>query len=81
MSAKHDEKLILWFEEIGIGDVDLVGGKNASLGEMISQLENAGQPHQPATGLALYHRHRENQSHTNLPSADPLPPATRDKDR
>ena len=29
-SAKH----ILWFKEIGIEDVPVVGGKNASLGEM-----------------------------------------------
>ncbi len=29
---------IQWFEEIGIGDVPLVGGKNASLGEMIREL-------------------------------------------
>ena len=30
--AKHDEELILWFDDIGIDDVPLVGGKNASLG-------------------------------------------------
>ena len=42
MSAKHNEKLILWFEEIGIGDVDLVGGKNASLGEMYQHLTAKG---------------------------------------
>jgi pyruvate,water dikinase len=28
------DKFILWFDEIGIEDVGLVGGKNASLGEM-----------------------------------------------
>jgi pyruvate,water dikinase len=32
------ESLILWFDQIGIEDVGLVGGKNASLGEMYSQL-------------------------------------------
>ena len=31
-------KNILWFNEIGIADVSLVGGKNASLGEMIKNL-------------------------------------------
>ena len=31
-------KNILWFKEIGIKDVSLVGGKNASLGEMINHL-------------------------------------------
>lgn len=32
------KKLILWFKEISIEDVPLVGGKNASLGEMFSKL-------------------------------------------
>ena len=31
--GNHDNALILWFEEIGIDDVPMVGGKNASLGE------------------------------------------------
>jgi pyruvate,water dikinase len=33
---------IRWFDEIGIEDVPLVGGKNASLGEMARQLAPAG---------------------------------------
>jgi pyruvate,water dikinase len=33
---------ILWYEELGMSDVNQVGGKNASLGEMISNLANAG---------------------------------------
>ena len=33
---------ILWFEEIGIDDVPLVGGKNASLGEMYQHLTDKG---------------------------------------
>jgi pyruvate, water dikinase len=36
--AKREEKFILWFKEIYIEDVNLVGGKNASLGEMYQQL-------------------------------------------
>ncbi len=32
------EKLILWFSEIGLNDISLVGGKNASLGEMYQNL-------------------------------------------
>jgi pyruvate,water dikinase len=36
------KKFILWFDEIGIEDVALVGGKNASLGEMIRELGNKG---------------------------------------
>ena len=30
MENKHDKALILWFDEIGIEDVPMVGGKNAS---------------------------------------------------
>ena len=33
---------VLWFDQVGMGDVDRVGGKNASLGEMISHLAGAG---------------------------------------
>ncbi len=33
---------ILWFTEIGMADVPQVGGKNASLGEMVSNLSDAG---------------------------------------
>ncbi|MFJ6653288.1 phosphoenolpyruvate synthase [Microbacterium sp. NPDC091313] len=33
---------ILWFEEIGMSDLARVGGKNASLGEMVSHLSTAG---------------------------------------
>ncbi|GLX86324.1 phosphoenolpyruvate synthase [Thalassotalea loyana] len=33
---------VLWYEELGMNDVDRVGGKNASLGEMISNLANVG---------------------------------------
>lgn len=35
---------IKWFSEIGIDDVALVGGKNASLGEMYSHLDARGIP-------------------------------------
>ncbi len=33
---------ILWLNEMGMDDVDKVGGKNASLGEMIQNLSNLG---------------------------------------
>jgi pyruvate,water dikinase len=36
------DTLILWFEEIGKGDVSRVGGKNASLGEMVANLSSRG---------------------------------------
>ncbi|MGV7235558.1 MAG: PEP/pyruvate-binding domain-containing protein, partial [Nitrosomonadaceae bacterium] len=35
-------KYVIWFEELCMTDVGKVGGKNASLGEMISQLSNTG---------------------------------------
>jgi pyruvate,water dikinase len=35
-------KFVKWFEEIGAKDIDLVGGKNASLGEMIRNLGEKG---------------------------------------
>ena len=34
----RSDRLTIWFEEIGRDDVGRVGGKNASLGEMIQQL-------------------------------------------
>jgi len=42
MADKHDKAFILWFDEISIGDVALVGGKNASLGEMYQKLTSKG---------------------------------------
>ena len=32
---------VLWLDELGVADVPRVGGKNASLGELITQLEDA----------------------------------------
>ncbi len=37
-----EEQQILWFQDLSMEDVPLVGGKNASLGEMISNLSRAG---------------------------------------
>lgn len=39
---KKGKKFILWFEEVGIEDVPLVGGKNAALGEMYQELAPLG---------------------------------------
>ena len=36
------QEYVLWYQELGMDDVNRVGGKNASLGEMISNLSNAG---------------------------------------
>jgi pyruvate, water dikinase len=37
-----EQAFVLWFEDVDMGDVSLVGGKNASLGEMIQQLTPKG---------------------------------------
>ncbi len=38
----HTGRQVIWFEELGMGDVPQVGGKNASLGEMYRELTAAG---------------------------------------
>ena len=40
--AKKSQKNILWLEEISLEDVPLIGGKNASLGEMYRELSKRG---------------------------------------
>ena len=42
MADKHDKAFILWFDDISIEDVALIGGKNASLGEMYQKLTSKG---------------------------------------
>ncbi|HIH10533.1 MAG TPA: phosphoenolpyruvate synthase [Candidatus Diapherotrites archaeon] len=37
-----DKRFVMWFSELGIGDVPVVGGKNASLGEMYRELSSKG---------------------------------------
>ena len=41
-ASTKEKSLILWFDEVGINDIPLVGGKNASLGEMMQQLTPKG---------------------------------------
>ncbi|MBU2214104.1 phosphoenolpyruvate synthase [Patescibacteria group bacterium] len=41
-TSKRKTAFILWFDELGISDVPLVGGKNASLGEMYRKLTVKG---------------------------------------
>ena len=41
-SMEQMPKYIRWFNDIKIEDVPLVGGKNASLGEMYSELTTEG---------------------------------------
>ncbi|MDD3190870.1 MAG: phosphoenolpyruvate synthase [Candidatus Pacebacteria bacterium] len=42
MAKSRNEKFILWFDEVTNKDVGLVGGKNASLGEMYQKLSKKG---------------------------------------
>src|SRR5436190_10915740 len=42
MTAVALQPTVKWFAEIGLADLDQVGGKNASLGEMIGNLRSAG---------------------------------------
>ncbi|HET7238628.1 MAG TPA: phosphoenolpyruvate synthase, partial [Terrimicrobiaceae bacterium] len=41
-TGERRSEFILWFDEIGIEDIPLVGGKNASLGEMCRELSAKG---------------------------------------
>nr|WP_298248782.1 phosphoenolpyruvate synthase [uncultured Halomonas sp.] len=56
---------ILWFDELGMDDVERVGGKNASLGEMISNLAGAGVT-VPGGFATTAHAYREFLSHEGL---------------
>ena len=42
MSALSNTSTIAWFSDLGLADLDQVGGKNASLGEMVRNLTSAG---------------------------------------
>jgi pyruvate, water dikinase len=56
-----ENALLLWFDEFGIADVPIVGGKNASLGEMIRHLAPKGIriPNGFATTAQAYRRFLE----------------------
>ncbi|MCW2634599.1 MAG: phosphoenolpyruvate synthase [Blastococcus sp.] len=57
-NTSEDDDNVRWFAELGLGDLEVVGGKNASLGEMISNLAEAGVsvPDGFATTAAAYQR-------------------------
>jgi len=56
---------ILWFDQLGMADVERVGGKNASLGEMISNLSGAGVT-VPSGFATTAHAYREFLAHEGL---------------
>src|SRR3990167_6030697 len=60
-------KFIKFFEEISINDIPLVGGKNASLGEMIKHLAEQGVlvPSGFALTADAYRLHLEKNNLTN----------------
>ncbi|HET9647414.1 MAG TPA: phosphoenolpyruvate synthase [Microlunatus sp.] len=37
-----EQRNVLWFSELGLADLEAVGGKNSSLGEMVGNLRDAG---------------------------------------
>ena len=42
MPASSSTPTIAWFADLSLADIDQVGGKNASLGEMVRNLTSAG---------------------------------------
>ncbi|QRN41398.1 MAG: phosphoenolpyruvate synthase [Neisseriaceae bacterium] len=56
---------IIWFENLRITNIDQVGGKNASLGEMISQLTEKG-VRVPGGFATTVHAFRHFLAHNNL---------------
>ncbi|MCU7797710.1 MAG: phosphoenolpyruvate synthase [Candidatus Thiodiazotropha sp. (ex Myrtea spinifera)] len=63
---------VIWFENLKMNDVDQVGGKNASLGEMISGLADAGVS-VPGGFATTAHAFREFLRHNRLAERiDPL---------
>jgi pyruvate,water dikinase len=59
------DALVIPFEHLRMSDVDVVGGKNASLGEMISQLSQSG-VRVPGGFATTAHAFREFLKHSNL---------------
>ncbi|WP_244931138.1 phosphoenolpyruvate synthase [Nocardioides sp. W7] len=58
MTTPDSNVNVRWFSELGLGDLEQVGGKNASLGEMVSQLSDLGVrvPNGFATTSDAFHR-------------------------
>jgi len=62
---RHEGRLVVPFEDLRMTDVDSVGGKNASLGEMISQLSASG-VRVPGGFATTAHAFREFLAHNQL---------------
>ncbi len=64
---------ILWFNDIGLGDLARVGGKNASLGEMVRELAPVGVRVPPGFAVsAQVFRDYLRNNHLDKPLADEL---------
>jgi pyruvate,water dikinase len=59
------QQYIVWLNQLGINDIDHVGGKNASLGEMIQNLSNLGVK-VPGGFATTSHAYREFLEHEGL---------------
>ena len=58
-------KYVIWLDQLGIGDIEEVGGKNASLGEMIRNLASLGVK-VPGGFATTAHAYREFLAHDGL---------------
>ena len=58
-------KNVIWLDQLGINDIDQVGGKNASLGEMIQNLAKLG-VNVPGGFATTSDAYRSFLSHENL---------------
>ena len=69
---------VSFFEEFGIDDVPLVGGKNASLGEMYRNLSGKGVrvPNGFATTADAYRLHARGGRRTRAPARPPWTAST-----
>jgi len=59
-------KYILWLDQVQMSDVDRVGGKNASLGEMLRNLTADGQVKVPGGFATTAYAYREFLAHESL---------------
>ncbi len=59
------KEYIVWFNQINLNDVSRVGGKNASLGEMISRFSSAG-IHVPGGFATTAHAYRDHLVNSGL---------------
>ncbi|HUL13020.1 MAG TPA: hypothetical protein VLU73_12740 [Methylococcaceae bacterium] len=66
MTEKKTTRFIRWFSQLSIDDVPLVGGKNASLGEMYRELTAGG----------VNKTSKNSAKKANCPKAVALPPSS-----